>query len=82
MAYVKSGELAAFKALARSMYFSNEVVEPFCASAAAGQMRNTTMEDVIDRVGMNKSGVYRHYKNTSDISIDSRDTTAAVTSRS
>ena len=39
VAYVKSGELAAFKALARSMYFSNEVVEPFCASAAAGQMR-------------------------------------------
>lgn len=38
-AYAKSGELAASKALARSMHFSNEVVEPFRASATAGQMR-------------------------------------------
>lgn len=39
MAYVKSGELAEFKALARSMYFSNEAVDRFCGSATAGQMR-------------------------------------------
>ena len=31
---------------------------------------NTTMEDVIDRVGMSKGGVYRHYKNTSDMLYD------------
>lgn len=39
MAYVKSGELAAFRAPARTMCFSSEVVDSFCASATAGQIR-------------------------------------------
>ena len=37
MAYVKSTEMDGFKALARSMYFSNETIGRFCESASAGQ---------------------------------------------
>jgi len=31
---------------------------------------NTTMEDVINKVGMSKGGVYRHYSGTSDMLYD------------
>lgn len=31
---------------------------------------NTTMEDVINKVGMSKGGVYRHYSSTSDMLYD------------
>lgn len=31
---------------------------------------NTTMEDVIKKVGLSKGGVYRHYKSTSDMLYD------------
>lgn len=39
MAYMKTDEAAKFKALARTMYFSNEVVDSFARSATAGQVR-------------------------------------------
>ncbi len=32
--------------------------------------RSTTMEDVVKKVGMSKGGVYRHYKNTSQMLYD------------
>lgn len=39
MAYVKADEIARLKALARTMYFSNEVVDSFAQEATAGQIR-------------------------------------------
>ena len=42
MAYVKGTEMDGFKALARSMYFSNETIGRFCESASAGQVRAMT----------------------------------------
>ena len=38
MAYLKQGELVAARGLMRSMYFSNDTVERFLASATAGQV--------------------------------------------
>lgn len=39
MAYLKQDEIAAVKALMRSMYFSNETTEHFLSSATAGQVQ-------------------------------------------
>lgn len=38
MAYLKSEELQAFKALARMLYFSNDTIEHFLENATAGQI--------------------------------------------
>ena len=42
MAYARGTEMDGFKALARSMYFSNETIGRFCESASAGQVRAMT----------------------------------------
>lgn len=38
MAYMKSGDLQAFRALARMLYFSNDTIEHFLENATAGQI--------------------------------------------
>ena len=38
MAYLKSEELQAFKALARMLYFSNDTIKHFLENATAGQI--------------------------------------------
>ena len=45
MAYLKSEELQAFKALARMLYFSNDTIEHFLENATAGQI--TAVGDMI-----------------------------------
>lgn len=45
MAYLKSEELQAFKALARMLYFSNDTIKHFLENATAGQI--TAVGDMI-----------------------------------
>ena len=45
MAYMKSEDLQAFRALARTLYFSNDTIKHFLENATAGQI--TAVGDMI-----------------------------------